>query len=119
MAILLMAQGIKNLKGRQKRFWIIKRAPKRIRLHLSYQNDVDNGISQVGEVSQDNIFSLAIRKPNVTRKFINVKDLRFEVFNELGKGFSTEWFVAHRQYTPLLNLPAWENFQVNKGTPLN
>jgi len=79
---------------------------------------VDNGISQVGQVSQDNIFSLAIRKPNVTRKFINVKDFRFEVFNELGKGFSTEWFVSHRQYLPLLNLPNIKNFSVNKGTPL-
>ncbi|HQW84396.1 MAG TPA: DUF5686 family protein, partial [Ferruginibacter sp.] len=108
----------KKFKGLAEAFWIVKRVPKRIRLHLSYQNDVDNGISQVGQVSQDNIFSLAIRKPNVTRKFINVKDFRFEVFNELGKGFSTEWFVSHRQYLPLLNLPNIKNFSVNKGTPL-
>ncbi|MEP7238823.1 MAG: DUF5686 family protein [Ferruginibacter sp.] len=108
----------KKFKGQAEAFWIIKREPKRIRLHLSYQNDVDNGISQVGQVSQDNIFSLAIRKPNVTRKFINVKDIRFEVFNDLGKGFSTEWFVSHRQYTPLLNLPDLKNFAVNSGTPL-
>lgn len=108
----------KKFKGQAEAFWIIKREPKRIRLHLSYQNDVDNGISQVGQVSQDNIFSLAIRKPNVTRKFINVKDIRFEVFNDLGKGFSTEWFVSHRQYTPLLNLPDIKNFAVNSGTPL-
>lgn len=108
----------KKFKGQAEAFWIIKREPKRIRLHLSYQNDVDNGISQVGEVSQDNIFSLAIRKPNITRKFINVKDLRFEFFNELGKGFSTEWFVSHRQYKPLLNLPDVSNFPVAKGSPL-
>lgn len=108
----------KKFKGQAEAFWIIKREPKRIRLHLSYQNDVDNGISQVGQVSQDNIFSLAIRKPDVTRKFINVKDIRFEVFNDLGKGFSTEWFVSHRQYTPLLNLPDLKNFAVNSGTPL-
>ncbi len=108
----------KKFKGQAEAFWIIKRAPKRIRLHVSYQNDVDNGISQVGEVSQDNIFSLAIRKPNVTRKFINVKDVRFEFFNELGKGFSTEWFVSHRQYTPLLNLPPLSAFPVNNGTAL-
>ncbi|MBK8493962.1 MAG: carboxypeptidase-like regulatory domain-containing protein [Chitinophagaceae bacterium] len=108
----------KKMKGQVEAFWILQRAPKRIRLHFSYQNDVDNGISQVGEVSQDNIFSLAIRKPNVTRKFINVKDTRFEVFNELGKGFSTEWFVSHRQYLPLLNLPALDAFPVTKGTSL-
>ena len=108
----------KTFKGQAEAYWIINREPKRIRLHLSYQNDVDNGISQVGEVSQDNVFSLAIRKPNTTRKFINVKDLRFEVFNDLGKGFSTEWFVSHRQYTPLLNLPAKALFLVSSGTPL-
>jgi len=108
----------KKFKGQAEAFWLLQRQPKRIRLHLSYQNDVDNGISQVGEVSQDNIFSLAIRKPNVTRKFINVKDLRVEFFNDLGKGFSTEWFVSHRQYTPLLNLPSLSNFTVNSGTAL-
>ena len=108
----------KKFKGQAEAYWILQREPKRMRLHLSYQNDVDNGISQVGEVSQDNIFSLAIRKPNTTRKFINVKDMRVEFFNELGKGFSTEWFVSHRQYTPLLNLPPLSTFTVNNGTPL-
>ncbi len=108
----------KRFKGQAEGFWIIQRAPKRTRLHISYQNDVDNGISQVGEVSQDNIFSLAIRKPNISRKLINVKDLRLEFFNELGKGFSTEWFVAHRQYNPLINLPPLSTFPVTSGTAL-
>jgi hypothetical protein len=108
----------KNFKGKAEAFWILKRAPKRLRLHVSYSSDIDNGISQVGEVSQDNIFSLAIRKPGTTRKFIAVKDARFEVFNEWGKGFSTEWFVSHRQYNPLLNLPSADNFPVTGGKPL-
>ncbi|HMK04852.1 MAG TPA: DUF5686 family protein, partial [Ferruginibacter sp.] len=69
----------KKFKGKAEAFWILKREPKRIRLHLSWSDDVDNGVSQIGEVSQDNIFSLAIRKPNTTRKFIGVKDFRFEV----------------------------------------
>ena len=107
----------KKFKGQAEAFWIVKREPKRIRLHLAYSNDVDNGISQVGEVSQDNIFSLAIRKPNTTRKFIRLKTLRFEVFNELGKGFSTEWFVSHRQYTPLLNLPSKIKFYGEQRHP--
>ena len=108
----------KKYKGLAEAYWIVKRGPNRIRLHLSYSNDVDNGISQVGEVSQDNIFSLAIRKPNTTRKFIQVKDSRVEFFNEWGKGFSTEWFIAHRQYTPLQNLPFKKNYTVTAGTPL-
>lgn len=108
----------KRLKGQAEAYWIVKRTPNRMRLHVSYQNDVDNGISQVGEVSQDNIFSLAIRKPKNYRKFINVKDLRFDAYSDLGKGFSTELFVSHRQYTPLLNLPPLSSFSVNSGTAL-
>jgi hypothetical protein len=108
----------KKFKGLAEAFWVAKRQPNRIRLHLAYQNDVDNGISQIGQVSQDNIFSLAVRKPNITRKFINVKDFRFDALTDLGKGLSTEFFVSHRQYTPLLNLPPLNNFTVPSGTPL-
>lgn len=108
----------KKFKGLAEAYWLLKRQPKRMRLHLTWSNDVDNGLSQVGEVSQDNIFSLAIRKPNVTRKFIQVKETSVEFFNELGKGFSTEWFIAHRQYTPLLNLPSKDSFSVSTGTTL-
>lgn len=116
-----LAYGTKDekFKGKAEAFYILKREPNRIRLHAAYTNDIDNAISQVGEVSQDNIFSLAIRKPNTTRKFIGVKDLRFEVFNEWGKGFSTEWFAVHRQYTPLMNLPLLGDFPVNSGRPFN
>jgi len=115
-----LAYGFRDqrFKGQAEAYWLIKRAPKRMRLHVSYQNDVDNGISQVGEVSQDNIFSLAIRKPKNYRKFINVKDIRFDAFSDLGKGFSTELFVSHRQYTPLLNLPPLSSFSVKSGTAL-
>jgi hypothetical protein len=108
----------KKFKGKAEAFWIVKRDPKRFRLHASYSNDIDNGISQIGDVGQDNIFSLAIRKPNTTRKFLQLQDLRFEVFNELGKGFSTEWFISHRQYEPLKNLPFKTAFPAGKGTAL-
>jgi Family of unknown function (DUF5686)/CarboxypepD_reg-like domain len=105
----------KKFKGKAEAFWIVKRNPKRFRLHASYANDIDNGISQIGDVGQDNIFSLAIRKPNITRKFIQLQDIRFEVFNELGKGFSSEWFISHRQYNPLKNLPLKTAFLVDNG----
>jgi len=110
--------GDKKLKGKAEAYWITKRSPTRTRLHLSYSNDVDNGISQIGQVSQDNIFSLAIRKPGINRKFINVKDTRFEVFNEFGKGFSGELFLSQRQYDPLLNLPFKSSFRVSNGNTL-
>ena len=108
----------KKFKGLAEAFWIVKRDPKRFRFHLSYYNDIDNGVSQVGDVGQDNIFSLAIRKPNTTRKFIQLQDIRFEIFNELGKGLSTEWFISHRTYDPLKNLPFKTTFPVNEGVAL-
>ncbi|MBC7933842.1 MAG: carboxypeptidase-like regulatory domain-containing protein [Rhizobacter sp.] len=95
----------KKLKGLAEAYWLIKKRENRFRLHAAYSKDIDNGISQVGDVSQDNIFSLAIRKPNISRKFLQLQDARFEIFNELGKGFSTELFFVHRKYMPLLNLP--------------
>ena len=115
-----LAYGTKDrqFKGKAEAYWLLKREPKRIRLHASYSNDIDNGISQVGQVSQDNIFSLAIRKPNTNRKFIQVKDMRFEEFNEWGKGFSSELFFAHIQYVPLQNLPFKNDFPVTTGEPL-
>ena len=110
--------GDKKFKGKAEAYWIVKSDPKRFRLHLSYSNDIDNGISQIGDVGQDNIFSLAIRKPNTTRKFIQLQDTRFEIFNELGKGFSTEWFISHRKYNPLKNLPFKTTFPVKEGEAL-
>ncbi len=109
----------KKLKGKAEAYWILKRDNNRQRLHLSYSKDIENGISQIGEVSQDNIFSLAIRKPNITRKFIELQELRFEIFNEIGKGFSTEWFITHRRYDPLKNLPFKTSFPVKAGESLN
>ena len=102
-----LAYGTKDqkLKGLMEAYWLLKKTPKRFRIHAAYSKDIDNGISQIGEVSQDNIFSLAIRKPNVTRKFLQLEDTRFDLFKDLGKGFSSELFFVHRRYTPLLNLP--------------
>lgn len=106
-----LAYGTKDekLKGLAEAYWLLKKQPNRLRLHASYSKDIDNGISQVGDISQDNIFSLAIRKPNITRKFLQLQDTRFEVFSELGKGFSTELFLVHRKFWPLLNLPFIQN----------
>ncbi len=95
----------KRLKGKAEAFWILNREPNRLRLHAAYSKDIDNGISQIGDVSQDNIFSLAIRKPSVSLKFLQLQDTRFEVFKEWGKGFSTETFLMHRVYRSLQNLP--------------
>jgi len=115
-----LAYGTKDkaLKGMAEAFWILKRDPNRFRLHASYSKDVDNGISNYGEVSQDNIFTLAIRKPNSKRKYLKTEDYRFEIFKEWGKGFSTEGFFARKQFTPLLNLPPKSDYPVKSGAAL-
>ncbi len=108
----------KKIKGKIEGYWIVNKKPNWTRLHLSYTNDIDNGISNYNEVSQDNIFSLAIRKPNITRKFIQIREIVTEAFKEWGKGFSTELFIAHRKYYPLKSLPPLSNFDVKSGEPL-
>ncbi|CAN5841762.1 DUF5686 and carboxypeptidase-like regulatory domain-containing protein [soil metagenome] len=115
-----LAYGLKDkkFKGQTEAYWILKRTPKLTRLHVSYINDIDNGISQYGEVSQDNIFSIAIRKPNTTRKFVSAQQINFDAIHEWGKGFSTELFVAHRKFDPLLNLLPKDSFPVINGEAL-
>ena len=115
-----LANGTKDakFKGKAEAYWILTKKPNWTRLHLSYTNDIDNGISSYNEVSQDNIFSLAIRKPAITRKFIQVRETVAEAFKEWGKGFSTELFIAHRKFYPLQNLPSLDNFAVKNGEAL-
>ncbi len=109
----------KKFKGLAEAYWVAKKVPKRLLFHVSYKNDIDNGISQYGEVSQDNVFSIAIRKPNTFRRFVNAKEINFNVLNDWGKGFSTEVFFADRQYDPLLNIPPKSSFPVSSGESLN
>jgi len=88
-------------------------------LHASYINDLDNGISTIGQVSEDNIFTVAIRKPNITRKFIAYKEVNLDAYNELGRGFSSTIYVSNRKYTPLENLPLASSFPTTQGDPLS
>lgn len=115
-----LAYGTKDkaFKGKAEAYWILKRDPYRLSLHAAYSKDIDNGISQYGDVTQDNIFTLAIRKPNALRKFVKLEDYRFEIFKEWAKGFSTELFFVRKQFTPLLNLPPKINYPVSEGASL-
>ncbi len=103
----------KQWKGLGEAYWILKRKPNRLRLHASYSKDIDNGVAAYGNVGQDNFFTLAVRKPNTNRKFLSIKDARFEVYKEFGSGLSAEAFAIHRQYIGLLNLPPTTNYVAN------
>lgn len=108
----------KKIKGQAEAYWIFKRESKRTLLHINYIKDIDNGISQYGEVSQDNIFTLGIRKPNTFRRFISTEAISFDANQDWGKGFSTQLFLSHRKFDPLLNLPLKSSFPVTSGESL-
>jgi Family of unknown function (DUF5686)/CarboxypepD_reg-like domain len=106
--------GDNKLKGKGELFYLPKKHP-RYYLYGSYTNDIDWGQSYYGEVSQDNIFALAIRKKNVPVKFIKVNEKRFEFFNETRSGFSTLLATTHKSYLPLRNLIPKDSFYVQDG----
>ncbi|HEV8285141.1 MAG TPA: DUF5686 family protein [Chitinophagaceae bacterium] len=117
-AYLAYGFGDKKFKGKAEAFYLAKKHP-RLYLYGSYTNDLDFGQNYYGEVSSDNIFSLAIRKPNVPFKYINVDEKRFEFFKETHSGFSILPTVIHKSFTPLRNLLSKDSFQVdNGGNPL-
>lgn len=95
--------------------WIPSRKPKWIQLHASVSHDIDGGITNIGELSQNNIFSLAIRKPGIQQKLLDVKDARFDVYNEWGAGLATHLFVTHRHFMPVLNLPTLDSYVTDVG----
>ncbi len=115
-----LAYGLKDkaYKWQTDALWILKKKPLWSSLFVSYSDDIDQGISQYGQESTDNIFTLAVRKPNSTIKFLELREIKVDYFKELGKGLSTELFVTQRQFTPLQNLPSKSNFTVNNGEPL-
>jgi len=116
-----LAYGTKDekLKGMGEAYWVANRYPKRLTLHAKYFNDIDYGISSLGQISQDNIFTVAIRKPNITRKFISKQEVSFDVYKELGAGFSAQAYLSDRQYTPLENLPKQNEFPTTNGFPMS
>lgn len=93
----------KKAKGEAELFYLPKRDPRRY-WYIGYRNDLDFGQNYYGEISQDNIFSFAIRKPNIPRKFINLEQAQLEYFDELRNGFSTTASITHRNYRPLMSL---------------
>ena len=101
--------GDKKFKGEAELFFLPKRDPRRY-WYLGYNNDLDFGQNYYGEISQDNIFAFAIRKPGITRKYINLEQIQFEFFNELRSGFSTLAGITNKRYTPLMGLVPAANF---------
>jgi hypothetical protein len=99
----------KKLKGKGELFYLPQKHPRRY-WYASYTNDLDFGQNYYGEVTSDNVFALAIRKPDIPIKFIKVDEKRLEFFNEHRSGLSQLVAVTHKAYTPLKNIPSKDSF---------
>jgi hypothetical protein len=106
--------GDQKLKGKAELFYLPKKHP-RLYLYGSYTNDLDFGQNYYGEVTSDNIFALAIRKPNIPIKYMKVDEKRFEFYDEQRSGLSTLLAVTHREYLPLKNIPPKDSFALSNG----
>jgi hypothetical protein len=80
--------GDQHLKGMGEIFYLPKKDP-RMYLYGSFTNDLDWGQNYYGEVSQDNIFALAIRKKGIPVKNIKVNEKKIEFFKETFPGCRT------------------------------
>lgn len=109
----------KKWKGQAEALFIVNKNP-RTYIYASYLNDLDFGQNYYGEVTSDNIFALAIRKPNIPLKYLNTEEGRLEFYRENKKGFSGLLAFTSKNFTPLKNLPGKDFFPIGAGkTPLN
>jgi len=92
-------------KGKIADLWLLNRNP-RMYLYGSYTHDLDNGVHYYDEISTDNIFTLAIRKPGVPQKFMMVDEKRLEFYKEWFIGFSGHVSFTNTKFTPYAPLPA-------------
>ena len=105
--------GDKAFKGKAEIFYLPKKNPRTF-LYGSYTDDLDFGQNYYGEVTSDNIFALAVRKPNIPRKYIRINEKRFEFYHQRKSGFSGFFTFSHRNYNPLKNLPVKDSFVTAK-----
>ncbi len=69
--------------------------------------------------SSDNIFAIAVRKPHVPIKFINLTEQKIQCFKEWLNGFSIMLTADHKVYNPELNLAPLSDFEKGNGNPMN
>ncbi|MBX3254340.1 MAG: carboxypeptidase-like regulatory domain-containing protein [Chitinophagaceae bacterium] len=111
--------GDKKFKGRLQTLYLLNKSP-RSTLLASYLNDIDNGQVYYDEVGSDNLFAIALRKPNVPLRYMKVEQMKLEYFKEWSSGFSVTLTGQRRRFSPLTNLPEKEHFpSENGGEPLN
>lgn len=112
--------GDRQFKGKAAGLWLLQRHP-RMYLYGSYTHDLDNGAVYYDQISTDNIFTLAVRKPGVPQKFVMVDEKRAEFYKEWFSGFSQHISLVNKQFYPYAPLPGRAYFDgTGKGAdPLN
>jgi Family of unknown function (DUF5686) len=98
--------------------YVFRRNP-RMTLYGMFRQDLDYGQQYYDEITSDNIFAIAVRKPNVPIKFINLTEQKLEWFNEWLNGFSITLTADHKVYNPELNLAPLSDFEKGPGNPMN
>ncbi len=106
--------GDKKFKYEADAMYLFNKNP-RAYIFAKYSKDLDYGQQYLDEVSQDNIFALAIRKANVPIKFLFTEEKRVELFKEWHSGFSVTLNTTSKRYDPLRNLPSKNIY--NTGIP--
>jgi hypothetical protein len=89
--------------------YLFKRNP-RTYIYASVKDDIDYGQFYYDQMTQDNIFALAIRKNGVPIKFMMTSEQKVNVFKEWKSGFSILVEGLHESYEPLQNLPPKTNY---------
>lgn len=98
--------------------YIFKRNP-RMSLYAMFRQDLDYGQQYYDEITSDNIFAIAVRKPGIPIKFINLTEQKLEWFKEWVNGFSFTLTADHKVYNPELNLAPISDFEKGPGNPMN
>lgn len=101
--------GDQQWKYKMDAMYLVNKNP-RTYVAASYKNDIDYGQTYYDEISQDNIFALAIRKNGVPIKFLKIDEKKIDVFRQTKSGFSALLSGVHKDFEPLRNLPPKEAF---------
>ena len=98
--------------------YLFNKSP-RLSLSASYKKDLDYGQVYYDEISQDNLFAIAIRKPGIPMKFMMADEKKVDLFKEWKGGFSVGLGASHKTYDPLQGLPPKSLFINGKVTDLS
>ncbi|MEO5593339.1 MAG: DUF5686 family protein [Chitinophagaceae bacterium] len=110
--------GDKKFKYEADALYLLNKNP-RSYLFAKYSKDIDYGQQYLDEVSQDNIFALAIRKSGVPIKFLFTEEKRIDFFKEWHSGFSVLLNATDKKYDPLRNLPFKTAYPAESGEVFN